>query len=230
MDIELSASMMCANFANLEKEVKELEEAGIDSFHIDIMDGSFVDNFGMGYQDMAFIKTNTTKTVDAHLMVRKPYNYLDILFRLGIDIIYIHPEVDPDPATTIEKIHNAGSIAGIAINPGTSISTISELLNTVDRVLVLGVNPGHAGRQYQDYVDNKIETLLNLKSKYNFEIFLDGAVTPERIAKWSKKGVKGYILGTATLFKNNMEYSKNIKNIKVYNSNNVLLSAERRGI
>ncbi|MDE6139133.1 MAG: hypothetical protein K2F57_06650, partial [Candidatus Gastranaerophilales bacterium] len=91
MRIELSASMMCANYANLEKEVTELENAGIDSFHIDIMDGSFVDNFGMGYQDMAFIKQLTNKTVDAHLMVRKPYNYLDILFRLGIDIIYIHP-------------------------------------------------------------------------------------------------------------------------------------------
>lgn len=218
MEIELSASMMCANFANLEKEVTELENAGIDAFHIDIMDGSFVDNFGMGYQDMAFIKQKTSKIVDAHLMVRKPYNYLDILFKLGIDVIYIHPEVDPDPATTIEKIHNSGAIAGIAINPGTSISSISELLNTADRVLVLGVNPGHAGRQYQDYVDNKIETLLNLKSKYNFEIFLDGAVTPERVAKWSNKGVKGYILGTATLFKNfTTNYKDVIKNLKCHN-------------
>ena len=168
MNIELSASMMCANYANLEKEVTELENAGIDSFHIDIMDGSFVDNFGMGYQDMAFIKQLTNKTVDAHLMVRKPYNYLDILFRLGIDIIYIHPEVDPDPATTIEKIHNAGAIAGIAINPGTSLSSIEELLNTVDRVLVLGVNPGHAGRKYLPYVDDKIQRLLMLKNRYNF--------------------------------------------------------------
>lgn len=214
MNIELSASMMCANFANLEKEVKELETAGIDSFHIDIMDGSFVDNFGMGYQDMAFIKKTTTKTVDAHLMVKKPYNYLDILFRLGIDIIYIHPEVDPDPATTIEKIHNAGAIAGIAINPGTSIASICELLNTTDRILVLGVNPGHAGRKYQDYVDNKIETLISLKTKYNYEIFLDGAVTPERIEKWSNKGVKGFILGTATLFKDSTSYKTSIDKIK----------------
>ena len=220
MEIELSASMMCANYANLEKEVSELENAGIDAFHIDIMDGSFVDNFGMGYQDMAYIKQKTSKIVDAHLMVRKPYNYLDILFKLEIDVIYIHPEVDPDPATTIEKIHNAGAIAGIAINPGTSISSISELLNTADRVLVLGVNPGHAGRQYQDYVDNKIETLLNLKSKYKFEIFLDGAVTPDRVEKWSKKGVKGYILGTATLFKKFTNYKEIINSLK---SNNKVL-------
>ena len=213
-NIELSASMMCADFGNLAKEVLELEKAGIDSFHIDIMDGSFVDNFGMGYQDMAFIKKMTSKTVDAHLMVRKPYNYLDILFKLGIDIIYIHPEVDSDPATTIEKIHRAGAIAGIAINPGTSIPSIEELLHTVERVMVLGVNPGHAGRKYLDYVDKKIEKLLSIKENYNFEIVLDGAVTPERIEKWSKKGVKGYILGTATLFKQNTTFKQVLEELK----------------
>lgn len=214
MHIELSASMMCADYACLRDEVKKLEEAGIDIFHIDIMDGSFVDNFGMGYQDMAYIKTNSTKQVEAHLMVSKPYNYLDILFNLGIDIIYIHPEVDPDPATTIEKIHQHGAIAGIAINPGTSIASIEELLNTVDRVLVLGVNPGHAGRKYQPYVDKKIEKLLSLKKEYDFEIYMDGAVTKERLEQWANRGVKGFVLGTATLFKNNKSYRENLYDIQ----------------
>jgi ribulose-phosphate 3-epimerase len=214
MDMELSASMMCADYACLRDEVKNLEEAGIDIFHIDIMDGSFVDNFGMGYQDMKFIKNNTSKQVEAHLMVSKPYNYLDILFNLGIDIIYIHPEVDPDPATTIEKIHQHGAVAGIAINPGTSISTIEELLNTVDRVLVLGVNPGHAGRKYQDYVDRKIEKLLALKHEYDFEIYMDGAVTIDRINRWSMSGVKGFVLGTATLFKNENDYKRNLFRVR----------------
>lgn len=212
--IELSASMMCADFACLRDEVKALENAGVDIFHIDIMDGSFVDNFGMGYQDMAFIKKNTSKQVEAHLMVSKPYNYLDILFNLGIDIIYIHPEVDPDPATTIAKIHNHGMIAGIAINPGTSISTIEELLNTVDRVLVLGVNPGHAGRKYQPYVDNKIAKLLSLKPEYNFEIYMDGAVTIDRINQWQQRGVKGFVLGTATLFNKKHSYSEILSELK----------------
>ena len=213
MSIELSASMMCANYACLRDEVKNLEDAGIDIFHIDIMDGSFVDNFGMGYQDMAFIKNNTTKPVEAHLMVRKPYNYLDILFNLGIDIIYIHPEVDPDPATTIEKIHQHGAIAGIAINPGTAISTIEELLNTVDRVLVLGVNPGHAGRKYQLYVDRKIEKLLKMSKEYDFEIALDGAVTIERVLKWQQFGVKEFILGTSTLFNKEHSYRQAVQSI-----------------
>lgn len=214
MSIELSASMMCADFSCLRDEVQNLEKAGIDIFHIDIMDGSFVDNFGMGYQDMAYIKKSSAKQVEAHLMVSKPYNYLDILFNLGIDIIYIHPEVDPDPATTIEKIHQHGAIAGIAINPGTSIATVEELLNTVDRVLVLGVNPGHAGRKYQPYVDKKIEKLLDLKKDYNFDIYIDGAVTRDRIEQWRYKGVKGFILGTATLFKRTDSYSSVIKAIQ----------------
>lgn len=214
MSIELSASMMCADFSCLRDEVQNLEKAGIDIFHIDIMDGSFVDNFGMGYQDMAYIKKSSVKQVEAHLMVSKPYNYLDILFNLGIDIIYIHPEVDPDPATTIEKIHQHGAIAGIAINPGTSIATVEELLNTVDRVLVLGVNPGHAGRKYQPYVDKKIEKLLYLKKDYNFDIYIDGAVTRDRIEQWRYRGVKGFILGTATLFKRSDSYSSVIKAIR----------------
>lgn len=214
MGIELSASMMCADYACLRDEVRNLENAGIDIFHVDIMDGSFVDNFGMGYQDMAFIKKQTSKQVEAHLMVRKPYNYLDILFNLGIDIIYIHPEVDPDPATTIEKIHQHGAMAGIALNPGTSVSTIEELLNTVDRVLVLGVNPGHAGRKYQSYVDKKIEKLLSLQREYNFDIYMDGAVTIDRINQWQQKGVKGFVLGTATLFRNNNNYKQNLESIK----------------
>ena len=176
----------------------------------------------MGYQDMKFIKEYSSKPAEAHLMVSKPYNYLDVLFKLNIDIIYIHPEVDPDPATTIEKIHQNGAIAGIAINPGTSISTIEELLNTVDRVLILGVNPGHAGRKYQPYVDRKIERLLELKKYMNFEIYLDGAVTSERIKQWQDKGVKGFVLGTATLFNKEYSYSEILTKLKSNNLLNVL--------
>ena len=223
MSIELSASMMCADFSCLRDEVENLEKAGIDIFHIDIMDGSFVDNFGMGYQDMAFIKKHTKKQVEAHLMVSKPYNYLDILFNLGIDIIYIHPEVDTDPATTIEKIHNHGAIAGIAINPGTSISTIEELLNTVDRVLILGVNPGHEGRKYQPYVDKKIEKLLELKPKYNYGVYVDGAITMDRIKQWGfgvnngvNNSVNGFVLGTATLFNKQNRFDEIIKTIRSF--------------
>lgn len=214
MSVEFSASMMCANYACLKDEVKSLENAGIDIFHIDIMDGSFVDNFGMGYQDMKFIKESTTKQVEAHLMVKEPYNYLSVLFDLAIDIIYIHPEVCADSATIIEKIRKQGLIAGIALNPGTSLASVEELLNVADRVLVLGVNPGHSGRKYQSYVDDKIKRLLGLKKGRKFEIYIDGAVTKERINQWKNLGVKGFILGTATLFQKEQNYEEILRGIR----------------
>ena len=212
--LELSASMMCADFSCLRDEVRRLEEAGIDLFHIDIMDGSFVDNFGMGYQDMEYIKRHGTRRVEAHLMVREPYHYLDILYDLGIDIIYIHPEVDSDPATTLEKIRSHGAEAGIAINPGTSLAVIEELLNVADRVLVLGVNPGHAGRSYQGYVDGKLTRLLAMRGDRPFTVALDGSVTMERIGTWHHRGVSSFVLGTATLFRPEADYAATMKKIR----------------
>lgn len=213
MKSEFFASMMCANFAHLENEVKSLENAGISGFHIDIMDGAFVDNFGMGYQDMKFIKENAKTPVEVHLMVKEPLNYLPLLFALKIDIIYIHPEVCADSATMIEKIQKAGAMAGIALNPGTSISGVEELLNVVNKVLILGVNPGHSGRAYQPFVDKKIEKLLNLQTNYDFQLHLDGAVSPERIKQWQGR-VKGFVLGTATLFNKSKNYAEILENLR----------------
>lgn len=212
--MELYASMMCASYGHLANEVEELDAAGIDSYHIDIMDGSFVDNFGMGYQDMEFIKKNTSKKIDVHLMVQHPYNYLPLLFELKADLIYLHYEVMQDPATCFEKIHKQGLQAGIAINPGTAICCIEEILNTTDQVLVLGVNPGHAGRQYQDYVDNKIEKLLELRKDLNFKITMDGGITPDRLKYWKERGVDNFVLGTASLFGKNKPYKELISNLR----------------
>lgn len=212
---KFSASMMCADFSCLKEEVIKLDNAGIDAFHIDLMDGEFVDNFGMGYQDIECIRALTKKEIDVHLMVCKPIYYLPILLELGVNTVYIHPESEYDPASVIEKLHLHGVNAGIAINPGTSVSLINELLNTTDRVLVLGVNPGHKGRLYQSYVDNKVKQLLELKNTHPFELWLDGAVTKERIRKWDLLGVEGYILGTACLFrKDKIEYAKVLKELR----------------
>jgi ribulose-phosphate 3-epimerase len=213
MAVELSASMMCADFSSLKEEVIKLEKAGVDAFHIDIMDGNFVDNFGMGYQDMKIIRNNTKKKLDVHLMVSYPYNYLELLHGLSVDVIYVHPEVVADCATIIEKIKEMGIEAGIALTPGTSLGFVEELLNVSDRVLVLGVNPGHSGRTYQNYVDNKIEKLLAVQNR-KFKIILDGAVTKDRIKKWGNLGVDGFILGTATLFGKKEEFSKIIQEIR----------------
>ena len=204
--VEYSASMMCANYGHLENEVKILEDAGIDSFHIDIMDGQFVPNFAMGLQDLEFIRKATKKEVEVHLMIKKPGSYLDLFINRGVDTIYIHPEADYHPSTTLQKIIEAGIKPGIAINPGTSIESIVELLYIVDKVLIMSVNPGHAGQIYLPYVGQKVDKLLAMKDEYNIDVYWDGACGMDKIETFAPKGMKGFVLGTTVLFGKNRSY------------------------
>ncbi|MGE5475140.1 MAG: ribulose-phosphate 3-epimerase [Bacteroidales bacterium] len=220
--VEFSASMMCANYANLQREVTELEAAGIDSFHIDLMDGRFVDNFGMGYQDMTFIRSATAKPMEAHLMLEDPHTYLDIIAPMNFSTVYIHPEADKNPAGALEKLEKMGITPGISLNPGTAIEQVAELLHPARKVMVMCVNPGHAGRTVLPYVDLKIERLLDMKEKYDFEIILDGGCTPERIRKFSAMGVDAFVLGTATLFGKDRRYSEILPRLRDSIENPVL--------
>lgn len=153
----LCPSMMCANFKSLENEVAALDAANVDIYHIDIMDGKFVPNFGMGLQDLELIRKQTGKMVDVHLMIDSPGDYIDLFSAKGADIIYFHPEADKHPARTIDRIRAHGVKAGIALNPGTSLAAVDPLLSLVDYVLVMTVNPGSAGQKYLPYVDEKIQ-------------------------------------------------------------------------
>lgn len=212
-----AASMMCADFTQLETEVKQLDTAGIDCFHVDIMDGSFVPNFGMGLQDLETIRSLTDKLVDVHLMIANPGNYIDFFADKGVQIIYFHPEADLNPVRTILKIKERGIKAGIAINPGTSIETIHELLSICDIALVMTVNPGFAGQKYLDFVNKKIDRLISKKIEFGYEIFVDGAISAEKISELSRKGVKGFVLGTSCLFKKRGNYQSIINRLKNIN-------------
>lgn len=216
MDFELTASMMCANYGNLEKEVRDLEEGGIDSFHIDIMDGRYVPNFAMSLNDMRYIAKATKKPLDVHLMIEHPNNNIHIFLenlRQG-DTVYIHPEAEYHPSTTLQKIINAGMIPGIAINPGTSIETVMEMLVIVKKVLVMSVNPGSAGQMYLPYVGKKITKLLAIKDEINFEIYWDGACGADKIRQYAPRGVKGFVLGTTLLFGKEAPYGETLRNIR----------------
>ena len=216
MDFKLTASMMCANYGNLEREVRELEEAGIDSFHIDIMDGRYVPNYAMSLNDMRYIAGATEKPLDVHLMIEHPNTHIDIFLknlRKG-DTVYIHPEAEYHPSTTLQRIIDAGMIPGIAINPGTSVETVIEMLRIVKRVLVMSVNPGNAGQMYLPYVGNKIKRLLELREEMDFELFWDGACGADKILKWAPRGIDGFVLGTTLLFGKGRAYGDIIKDIR----------------
>jgi ribulose-phosphate 3-epimerase len=216
MAIELSASMMCADYTCLGEEVRKLEAAGIDSFHIDIMDGQFVPNFCMGIQDLRCIRRTTKKPVEVHLMVRRPMSYLHVFLEAGVDVIYVHPEADFHPTATLQTIISAGVTPGIAINPGTSFETVSELLFLAERVLVMSVNPGNAGQVFLPYIGHKLNRFLEAREERNIEIYWDGACSADKITTYAPKGVKGFVLGTTLLFGKDKEYSEILKEVRCF--------------
>jgi len=216
MRFELMASMMCAGYGNLEREVRELEEGGIDSFHIDIMDGRYVPNYAMSLNDLRYIAGAASRPLDVHLMVEHPNNNIGLFLknlRPG-DTVYIHPEAEYHPSTTLQAIINAGMIPGIAINPGTSVETVMEMLRIVKKVLVMSVNPGNAGQMYLPYVGKKITRLLAMKEDMEFELYWDGACSADKILEFAPKGVKGFVLGTTLLFGKGKSYGETLQNIR----------------
>ena len=154
--------------------------------------------------------------MDVHLMVEHPNNtvglFLDNL-RPG-DTVYIHPEAEYHPSTTLQKIINAGMIPGIAINPGTSVETIYEMLRIVKKVLVMSVNPGNAGQMYLEYVGEKYKKLLPMQEEMGFDVYWDGACSAEKIKTFAPMGVKGFVLGTTLLFGQDRPYAETIKAIR----------------
>lgn len=207
---------MCANYGHLEREVQQLQQGGIDSFHIDIMDGRYVQNFAMSLNDMAYIASVAEKPLDVHLMIEHPNNNIQMFLqylRKG-DTVYIHPEAEYHPATTLQKIISAGMEPGIAINPGTSIETVYEMLHIVDKVLVMTVNPGNAGQMYLPYVGEKVERLVSMKEEMGIKVYWDGACGMDKIKAFAPKGVDGFVLGTTVLFGKNRLYGDILREIR----------------
>ncbi len=210
----LCPSMMCANYGHLADEVRALDDAGVDIFHCDIMDGTFVPNFTMGVMDVKTIRRYTDKPVDCHLMIENPANKVDWFINAGADIIYIHPESERYVVKTLAHIKEMGAKAGIAVNPDTSVASISEILNLCDYVMVMTVNPGFAGQAFIDFTKKKIKQLVELKEEYGFKIMIDGHCSPEVVEDLSNLGADGFILGSSALFRKGKTYKQLISELR----------------
>lgn len=198
----LLPSMMCADFGHLADDTAALVTAGADGLHLDLMDGTYVPNYGMGLQDIEWLCSNAGVPCDVHMMAMDPGRYVEKFAKAGAKVIYVHPEADVHVARTLAAIRALGVKAGIAINPGTSFSAVEPILPLCDYVLVMTVNPGFAGQKWLDFVNPKIEQLVAAShtNGNNYEVIVDGNCSPEHIAEASEMGVKGFVLGTAGLF------------------------------
>jgi ribulose-phosphate 3-epimerase len=170
----------------------------------------------MSLNAMAYIASATSKPLDVHLMVEHPSTHIDLFLdklRPG-DTVYIHPEAEYHPSTTLQRIIDRKMIPGIAINPGTSVETVMEMLQIVDKVLVMSVNPGSAGQMFLPYVSKKYEKILPLQREMGFDVYWDGACGADKILKFAPLGVKGFVLGTTLLFKRGNDYAETIAKIR----------------
>ena len=192
----LSPSVMCADFGNLREEITALDKAGADIFHMDIMDGEFVPNFALSWHDFATVRKLTDKPLDAHLMVKNPEVHIPYALKYGADIIYVHFEAG-NAEKHLETIKNSGRQVGLVVNPTTNLDNFANLLPEIDKLLIMRVTPGFAGQKAVPEVEYKIHQLAQIKNR-NFQIVLDGSVSPEIIKKWSDKGIEEFVCGTAS--------------------------------
>lgn len=208
-------SLMCADFSNLKNEIISLQDAGADILHVDIMDGQYVENFGMGMQDLAVVRKEAKVPIEVHLMILRPEFHVPKFIDIGADIIYFHPDSVCHPAHLIDKIHKSEKKAGIVLNPETSIASVSEMFNIVDYVMVMMVNPGFSGNTYLSYVELKVKELCELKKKYGFEISVDGGCSEEVIEKLGSWGADRFVLGTTALFGKGRTYTEIMKELRL---------------
>ena len=210
--IQISPSILSADFSQLGKEIKKLEDAGADMIHVDVMDGHFVPNLTIGPPVIKALKKNSLLPFDVHLMISPVHKYIESYASAGADIITIHPEATNDLLGSINKIREFKKKVGVSLNPETKIEIIKEHLDQIDLILIMSVNPGFGGQKFMPEVLNKVKKLDEIRKnlKLNFVIEIDGGIDFENSKLAIESGVDILVSGTTIFKNNNGDIKKNI--------------------
>jgi len=214
--IQISPSILSADFSQLGNEIKKLEEGGADMIHVDVMDGHFVPNLTIGPPVIKALKKHSSVLFDVHLMISPVHKYIDAYSDAGADIITIHPEATDNLESSILRIKELNKKVGVSLNPETKIEAITKYLNKIDLVLIMSVNPGFGGQKFMPEVLTKIKDLKKIQKdkKLNFDIEIDGGINFENSKIAIEAGANILVSGTTIFKSNNGDIKKNIELLK----------------
>ena len=212
----IAPSILSADFARLGEEVRAIDEAGADWIHIDVMDGHFVPNLTIGPGVVKALRPHTAKPFDVHLMISPVDNFLDAFAEAGADIITVHPEAGPHLHRTIQRIKALGKKVGVSLNPATPAKMLDYVIDQLDLVLVMTVNPGFGGQKFIAGQLAKIEAIANRIAKENLDVVLevDGGIDPATAEQAIGAGATALVAGTAVFRRGADSYAANIKALR----------------
>ena len=214
--IQISPSILSADFSQLGNEIKRLEKAGADMIHVAVMDGHFVPNLTIGPQVIKALKKHSSIIFDVHLMISPVHNYIEAYAEAGADIITIHPEATDDLNSSILKVKKLKKKVGISLNPETKTNVIYDFLDKIDLVLIMSVNPGFGGQKFMPEVLDKVKELKRVQKEKNldFDIEIDGGINFDNSKSAIQAGVNILVSGTTIFKSNNGDIKKNIELLK----------------